>query len=273
MPDTRLAGTRIGVTAARKGRQLADALERRGAETIHAPLLRADRRADDAAVMAQTDTLVAAEPAWFAASTRKGMQLWRDACERHGRIEEVTATLRAARRAARSPKAVAGLGLWGLEPEFVATSETDAEVARWLIEHIDDGDVVGVQRHGLLTGAFEELIARTEVVTVAPYRADPPDDTGPAEELIAEICAGDVDAVAFTSRTAGDNLFAVAEQLGGTTGAEVTDALTGTTAVAAIGPVTGQVFDRRGIPIAVMPERHKTGALIDALCDWADGRA
>lgn len=272
MPTEELAGVRIGVTAARKGEQLAEALQRRGAETVLAPTLRADREADDEIVMTQTDALVDAEPVWFAASTRKGMELWRNICERHGRVDEVRKTLDGARRVARSPKAVAGLGLWGLEPEFTAPSETDAEVARWLIEHIDDGDVVGVQRHGLLTGAFEELIARTEVVTVAPYRMDPPDDTAPIEGLVSAILADEVDAVTFTSRTAADNLFLVAEQMGGETGRQLTEALGTTTAVASIGPVTGQVFDQRGIPIAVMPDRHKNGALVQALCDWAAGR-
>lgn len=269
MTDGPLTGLRVGVTASRKSRQLTEALERRGAEVLEAPLLRADRAADHDAVMDQTDALVEAEPVWFAASTRKGMELWREACEREGRTDEVVAALERARRVARSPKAVGGLGLWGLQPEFTAESETDAEVARWLIEHIDEGDVVGVQRHGLLTGAFEELNARTRVVTVAPYRMDPPDDTAPAEELIAGICDGEVDVVTFTSRTAGENLFVVAGNMGGHIQGELADALGTTTAVAAIGPVTGQVFDQRNIAITVMPERHKTGALVDALCDWA----
>lgn len=270
MADGPLAGLTIGVTASRRGRQLAQMLERRGAEVIEAPLLRADREADHDAVMAQTDALVDAEPRWFAASTRKGMELWRDACEREGRTDEVTKVLEAARRVARSAKAVAGLGLWGLEPEFVADSETDAEVARWLIEHLGGGEAVGVQRHGLLTGAWEELNARTKVVTVAPYRMDPPDDTAPAEKLITGIVGGEVDAVTFTSRTAGENLFVVAGNMGGATEAELADALADTCAVAAIGPVTGQVFDQRNIPIAVMPDRHKTGALVDALADHWD---
>src|SRR5438874_1565589 len=77
----------------------------------------------------------------------------------------------------------------------------------------------------------------------------PPDpDRGvPATELLRALCAGELDAVAFTSAPAVDGLFAVAASLG--LESEVHDALTGAggarVLVAAIGPVTAEALEAR----------------------------
>lgn len=269
-----LAGVHIGITASRRADQLRDALRRRGAQVSVGAMLRADRRTDDATLLAQTDAALTAAPGWFAASTGKGMQLWAEVLERRGRLEAVVAALRGMRTVARGPKAVGGLKAVGLEPEFVAASETDDEVAGWLLQRVGDGEVVLVQRHGVGTGAFRRLAATARVVMVTPYRTDPPDDTGPARRLVDAVCAGEIDVLAFTSRPAAENLFVVAEAMGGETAARLEEALAGEkVAIAAVGPVTAQAFRRRGLPVAIQPDRYRTGALVAAIGRWAAGAA
>lgn len=266
-----MRGLRIGVTGARKARQLAEALERRGAVAVVGPLVTSDLPVDDDVLVAATDRVIQARPEWLAASTGVGMRLWADAARRHGRDEQLRAVLAATRRVARGAKAVGGLAAFGLTPEHTTDEETDAAVVAWLRERCAPGQRVVAQLHGGDASSYATLSDHgVEVLSVRPYVAGRlPEDEQRARDLVRAVAAGELDVVTFTSPAAATNLYALAAQLGEDVAAGVASALGRTVAVAVIGPVTGEVLRRRGVPIAVSPERHRQGELVRALERWS----
>lgn len=264
-------GLRVGVTGARKAPQLAAALERRGAIPIVGPLVTTDLPVPDEELLATTVRVLAAEPRWLSASTGTGMRLWADVAARHGRFDDLRRALAAARRVARGAKAVGGLAAFDLSAEHVTPEETDEAVVSWLADRASPGDRVAAQLHGGDAGAFDRL---TDVgITVLPVRTyvagRHPDDEQRARELVRAVAAGALDVVTFTSPGAARNLFEIAADLGNDVAADVNRALGTTVAVAVIGPVTGEVFRERGVPIAVAPARHRQGELVRALEVWS----
>lgn len=269
-----MEGLRVGVTGARKAAQLAAAFERRGAVPVVGPLVTTDQPVADEEIVTATDAIIAAGPAWVVASTGVGMRLWAEVAERHDRAEALGQVLAGARRVARGAKAVGGLAAFGLRPEHVTEEEIDEAVAGWIIAHAPAGETVAVQLHGGDTGAYDVLAdVGYELLTVRPYVAGrPPEDEARARELIRRIVDGDLDVVTFTSPGAARNLYGLAEQMGADVAASLDDVLGDEVAVAVVGPVTAEVFERRDVPIAVAPERHRQGELVRAVERWAAGR-
>lgn len=269
-----MQGLRVGVTGARKAAQLAAALERRGASTLVGPLVTTDQPAPDADIVRATDAVIAAEPAWLAASTGVGMRLWADVAGRHGRDTQLRRVLAAATCVARGAKAVGGVAALGRRPDHVTDEETDDAVADWLVAHAAAGDTVAVQLHGGEVAAFDPLgEAGIDVVTVRPYVAGRlPEDEARARALVRAITEGQLDIVTFTSPGAARNLYTLAAEMGEATDAALERALGDRVAVAVIGPVTAEVLRDRGVPIAVSPQPHRQGELVRAIERWAAAR-
>lgn len=261
-------GLRVGVTGARKGAELAAALERRGAHVRLGPTLDTVPPADDTRLIAETDAILAADTAWAAASTGEGVRAWAAAADAHGRGDALRALLARVPVAARGPKAVGGLRTLGVDAVFVSPQETDADVASWLCARLAPGDVVAVQAHGADTGAaYQELAAAgARVLRATPYRCALPADPEPAYRLVRTVVAGDVDAVVATSQPAVDNLVTLAGHLD--LAPALVDRLRASVAAAAVGPVTAEAFEAHGMPVAVMPMRFRTADLIRALDAW-----
>ncbi|MCA1845489.1 MAG: uroporphyrinogen-III synthase [Actinobacteria bacterium] len=90
----------------------------------------------------------------------------------------------------------------------------------------------------------------------------------PAAELVGALCAGELDAIAFTKAGEVTGLLDVAASLGQETA--VYDALTNPESpdgvlVAAIGPATAEALERRRIGVAVCPLQPRIPALASAL--------
>lgn len=263
-------GPRVGVTSGRKGAELADALARRGARPVLGPTVGGDRPEPDEAIVAQTDAVLEARPAWLAVSTGVGVRLWAEVAERHGRHEALRETLGATRRLARGAKAVGGLkGALGLAPEWVAEHETDAEVAARLVEEVRPGEHVAVQLHGGPSDAYDVVTdAGATLLGVLPYRSVLPDDTGPARELVEHLLDGRIDLLVFTSPGAVHNLMTIAGEVGDTAPARLRDAVGQDVAVAAVGPVTAGACRQQGLAVSLTPGRARTGDLLRAIEAW-----
>jgi uroporphyrinogen-III synthase len=261
-------GLRVGVTSARKGAELTEALERRGAIVTWGPTVETVPPESDAQLLDETDVILAANPDWVAGSTGTGLRAWVEAADTHGRGAALRALFEKARIVARGPKAVGAFRALGVRPEFVSPQETDADLAAWLGNHVCASDVVAVQVHGADVGhAYTELERRkVTVLRAAPYRCVLPKDQAPAHQLIDQIVSGEVDVVVSTSAPAASNLVRIAADMGQRESLEC--ALRERVAVAAVGPVTATAFERAGIGVSIMPERFRTGDLIRALDSW-----
>lgn len=268
--EVRVTGPRVGVTAARKGDQLATAFERRGARVLHGPTLGGDRPAGDEELAAAVDRLARLRPRWFAASTGMGMRLLGAAAGRTGRRDALVRVLAEATVAARGVKAAGGLGRLDVRPAWTAPDELDSQVETWLAGRARPGDVVAVQVHGARAhpyGGLARVGASVEIL--APYVSAPPDDPMPGTRLVHAVTGGDLDVVTFTSPGAVDGLDGLAHA--GGLGDRVRTALSGPVAVAAVGPVTRRAAERAGYTVTVEPENPRSGALVRDVMTWWHG--
>jgi len=270
-----MAALRVGVTAGRRGGELVEALTRQGARVTWAPTVDAVPAAADT-LQRQTAAVLAARPSWILVTTAEGLNRWVEGTG-HARAE-LLALLASTKVAARGAKATAACRKHGVATVLTSPTERGADLARLVVDLASPGEEVAVVTDGQGSpAALAELaVAGLTLHVVSPYRWTVPAAAGPtagphrsvpAAELLRALCAGELDAVAFTSAPAVDGLFAVAASLGLETA--VHDALTasrgGRVLVAAIGPVTAEALEDRGVGVGVCPLQPRMAALAKAL--------
>lgn len=269
----RLAGLRIGVTAGRRGEELVGALTRLGARVVWGPTVGVVS-APGSALERQTAAVLAARPAWVVVTTAEGLDRWLAAAG--AQQPAVVAALAGAGVAARGAKAAAACRRHGLPSVLTSPAERGVELARLVAARARPGDRVTVLVDGNGSPAVRAELAAAglSVDVVAPYRWTVPaagPETGrcvPAGDLLRGLCAGELDAMAFTSPPAVDGLFAVAAALG--IEPAVHAALAGRgdrrrVLVAAIGPATAEALEERAVGVGVCPLQPRMAALAGAL--------
>ena len=268
-----LTGTRVAITADRKGPELKSSLERLGAEVLWGPTMRAVPPEVDELLEAETSAILTADPQWLVVSTGTGLRAWLDAADRAGHGGDVRALLHRTKVVARGAKGHGALRALDVQPVFVSLVETMDDVCAWLVERVRPEERLAVQVHGgEVVGSLDTLRARlAEVITVAPYRWALPEDLGPATEVVRGIVAGRIDVLAETSAPSCRHLFGIAESLG--LKAELVRALNGDVCVAAVGPVTARAFREAGVAVDVLPQRSRTGDLLRAITAAAAARS
>ncbi len=268
-----MEGARIAVTGSRRGEQLALALERRGALVLRGATLSGDVPAPDGAILADTATILDADPDWLVATTGVGMRVWAEAAERGGVTDDLRRLVAGTRCVARGAKAVGGLVPLGGRPEWTSPNNTDHDVAAWLRPRVRPGQTVVVQLHGAPSSTYDVLSGwGVDLLTVVPYRWELPADRAPAHAVIRAAIGGELDVITFTSAGAVRNLFVLARDLGGDVEAALRQALAGGVAVAAVGPVTAEAVEESGGIVTVVPRRWRTGDLVDAVDSWWERR-
>jgi hypothetical protein len=142
-PADMLRGFRIGVTSDRRSPDLIAALERRGAQVLHAPALTIVPNDHDDSLVAETRRLIAARPEVVLVTTGYGMRRWLEVADAAGLGAELTAALEAARIFARDQRHTAPYALlacWTPRPAtwtprhrwWTRRSQRDCVVAEWL---------------------------------------------------------------------------------------------------------------------------------------------
>jgi uroporphyrinogen-III synthase len=274
-PDgpSQMAGLRVGVTAGRRGNRLVEALTRLGARVVWGPTVEVVP-APAAAVQRQTAAVLSARPAWVIVITAEGLNRWIDTTgDSRAALLELMA---GSKVAARGAKAVAACREHGATRVLTSPTERGVDLARLVIDLAEGGDRVALVADGNGSPAVvaELRAAGLAVDVVAPYRWTVPAATGPvpercvpAADLLRALCAGELDALAFTSPPAVDGLFAVAAALD--IEREVRDALSaggaGRVLVAAIGTATAEALEERQIGVGVCPLQPRIPALASAL--------
>ncbi|MGX5696094.1 uroporphyrinogen-III synthase [Agromyces soli] len=262
-----LEGFRIGVTSDRRSADLIDALERRGAQVLHAPTLRIANASLDEPVIADTRAVIDARPDALLATTAYGVRRWFEVADAAGLGEQLVEALADTAILVRGPKARGGIRAAGLNDTAMSPSETTESLVDTLLATTAAPLTVAVQVHGFLDPAQLDRLrdAGHRVLTVEPYRWTLPDDGDDrVDRLIEAICSGGVDCVTFTSAPAVTALFAAAECTDRL--AAVVAALRGGVVAAAVGPVTAAPLVEAGIR-PIQPERYRMGALIRLVCE------
>lgn len=263
-----LAGRTVAVPESREIEVFASLLERRGARVVRCPLVAILDAPDPAPVLDWSRRLATDALDDLILLTGEGLRRILSCMERHEpalRVQFAEALGRV-RKITRGPKPAKVLRELGMKPDIAAEQPTTAGVIASLRGLSLRGRRVGVQLYG--TEPNRTLVdflagAGAVVATVAPYvYADAADELA-VRNLIDQLRAGRVDAIAFTSSAQIERLIGVASE----EGARLALA---NTLVAAIGPVVADTLRRHGIEARLMPEesfflKPLTSALEEAL--------
>lgn len=257
-----LAGFRIGVTSDRRSGDLIDALERRGAEVLHAPVLKIAPIAEDSELVAETEALIAARPDYLLVTTAYGMRRWIDSADAHGHGDELADVLEHASIHVRGPKARGAVRAAGFDDDGISEDERTSTLVDSVLELGVSGKTVAIQMHGHADlddiRRLEEAGAR--VITVSPYRWVVPEGSAEkVEKLIDAIISGGLDVVTFTAAPAVDALWSAAHEQGRYW--DLIQAFQTNVTAATVGPVTAQPLQSVGIE-PLIPERFRMGAMI-----------
>lgn len=279
--EQHLAGVVVVVTSDRRSGELATALERRGAIIRHSPSLSMTAVEDDADLLDATKRVIADPPDIVVATTGVGFRGWIDAADAHGLAEDLVAVLSRARIVARGPKARGAIQAAGLNADWVAESETSAELAQFLLAEGVEGTRIALQHHGSGADGLDEQFAEAgaDVESLIVYKWGPPADPALLARWAIKAADGEADAIVFTSapgvsawldsfssgadgEPAGDDVSAGAGALERLK-ARCRD---GSLVTVAVGPITAAPLRAVGIE-PVVPKRGRLGALIRELIE------
>lgn len=265
MIDQTLAGCVVLVTADRRASELSAALERRGATVRHAPALGMVPHTDDALLLERTRDLLTDPPDTVVVTTGIGFRGWIEAADAAGVADRLLDVLRATRIVARGPKARGAIQAAGLSADWVAESETSAEIAETLLDEGVAGRDIVIQHHGAGADGLDEAFAAAgaRVRSLVVYRWGPPPDPDLVRESARAVAAGEIDTVVFTSAPGAAAWVTAAREAGvleGVVGRHVS----GGVVFAAVGPVTAKPLVDVGID-PLVPDRGRLGSLVRAV--------
>ena len=268
-----LAGCRILVTAQRRADELGAALVRRGATVVVAPALGMVAQVDEPALLEATRKIIAEPVDVLVVTTGTGFRGWLETAATAGLADDLLSALTHVRLIARGPKAKGALQAAGLRADWVAKSETAAEIADFLLAEGVDQQRIAVQRHGAGDDGLDARLSAggASVTSLEIHRWGPPPDPGLLHEATEDVAAGGYDAVLFTSAPGAAAWLTELRRLGGLD--HVRELVSsGRLLVAAVGPVTAEPLRVAGLEVSV-PERWRMGALVRLLVTELGGRA
>ncbi len=245
-----LIGRTIAVPESRELEVFAALLERRGARVLRCPLVAIRDAPDPQPVLAWCRQFAAGEFDDLILLTGEGLRRLLACIERHEPALQrpFHAALAVVRTITRGPKPAQALREVGVRPHLAAEIPTTAGVIALLRAHDLRGRRIAVQLYGTeanrpLTDFLRAAGAHT--ATVAPYvYADAADDRA-VHAWVAQLVAGGVDAVAFTSSAQVERLVAL------TSAATARIALRATR-VAVVGPLVAATLRRYGVEPSLM---------------------
>ena len=252
------AGNGRPVVALPETRQLnvlAELLERRGASVVRCPMVAILDSPDADSVVGWIRRFIDDPMDLFIIYTGEGVERLLKFAERAEIKDEFIAALARTRKLARGPKPGRALRRVSLKPEIVACAPTTDGVIETLNSLTLENARVGVQLYGRDPNdtLMNYLTPRSGTVDcVAPYVYASEVDDVQVTDLIGRMSAGEIDAIAFTSKSQVDRLRKLARRSG--LGQALDTALAEMT-VAAIGPVVAEQLRGVGVRVDVMPQK------------------
>jgi uroporphyrinogen-III synthase len=261
-----LTGKRIALLEGRLPEELANLVRRHGGEPINVPALRERPLGNTEEVDAFITRLGQGVFQVAIFSTGVGFNTLAREAERLGRLSELLTGLAGVTTVCRGPKPTAALRRHGVAVAVqVQAPYTTAE----LLEALAGLELAGCgvtlvhygERNVPLTAALQARGARLHELCLYEWLL--PADLGPLQQLVQDLIAGRLDAIAFTSQVQVRHLWQVATTLGLVE--PLTQALTTHCLVAAVGPTCAIALTAVGVTPHVVPSHPKMGPMVTAL--------
>lgn len=252
MIDWNLKGKRIAVPEMRELEVFSALLERRGAEVLRCPLVTIYDSPHSAQVLAFAVKLADGGFDDFVLITGEGLTRILSCIDKYepalrARFVEGLAKVRTI---TRGPKPARALRALKIKPHIEATEPTTEGVIASLSQFELRGRRVAVQLYGndpnLTLMRF--LRARAaDITTVAPYVYGNAADDSTVRSLLERMAAGEVDAIAFTSKLQIERLMTQQP-------APLVRRALSRTMIAAVGPIVAESIRSHGFEVASSPE-------------------
>ena len=252
------AGNGRPVVALPETRQLnvlAELLERRGASVVRCPMVAILDSPDADSVVGWIRRFIDDPMDLLIIYTGEGVERLLKFAARAELKDEFIAALARTRKLARGPKPGRALRRVSLKPEIVACAPTTDGVIETLNSLSLENARVGVQLYGRDPNdtLMNYLTPRSGTVDcVAPYVYASEVDDVQVTDLIGRMSAGEIDAIAFTSKSQVDRLRKLARRSGL---GQALDTALAEMIVAAIGPVVAEQLRGVGVRVDVMPQK------------------
>jgi uroporphyrinogen-III synthase len=254
MHGNQFSGRLIAVPETRQLDVFADLLKNRGADVLRCPLVAIHDTPHTASVLAWIERFIAHPPDLFVIYTGEGLDRLLGFADRAGRQAEFLTALGQARKLCRGPKPRRALKRVGLNADIDALAPTTAGI----IDTLRGMDLrqrrMAVQLYGdQPIPELDEFLAAVSIQAdcVAPYVYASAADDERVVELITRLHEGEIDAIAFTSKSQVERLFKLARNRG--LEAQLQTGLA-SSCVAAIGPVVAASLMAAGVAVDSMPE-------------------
>jgi len=252
MPDWNFTGKRIAVPETRELEVFSALLERRGAEVLRCPLVNIHDSPQFGTVLSFCTRLADSGFDDLILLTGEGLRRMLGCIEKHEPAlrPQFVAALAKLRTVTRGPKPARALREVGLKPSIEAPEPTTSGVIQALSTHELSGRRAAVQLYGAdpnlaLMRFLHERGA--DVTTVAPYVYGNAADDATVQALLERMAAGEVDAIAFTSKVQVERLMTQFP-------APLVRRALSRTMIAAVGPVVAESIRSHGFEVASSPE-------------------
>lgn len=268
----KLEGKVVAITGPRKAEEMSVLVQKQGGTAVVRPaqgtMYEGFEHLDQ-----EVDKLIHEPLDWGIWTTGLGLNQLLEAAQEAGKLDALLAKLGAMRHAARGYKTVNALRKLGITPDV----RDDDGSTQGLVRAMDAlggaeawrGQRTALQLHGDPAPVLVQYlhVAGASCVELMPYRHTPP-APGELAQLLQELLAGELDAVALTAAPQVRNLFRYAEEQGCT--AQLLDVFATRTLAAAVGKVTAAALRDEGVARILVPQEERMGALIVALSQWYD---
>jgi uroporphyrinogen-III synthase len=249
-----LQGRTVALAEGRQLEELADMLAKEGATPLRCPMVSILDAPEAGPVQAWLAELVAGQFSHVILLTGEGLRRLLGFADREGKRDALVAALAKTRTVTRGPKPVGALREIGLTPTVVAGTPTTEGVIKALQAEDLRGRTIGVQLYAPENAALVDFLRSVGATArpVLPYVYAPAADGERVADLIAQLAAGGVDVLVFTSSPQVDRLYEVATQRG------LEDKLRQAlqhVKVAAVGPVVADNLRGRGARVDICPEQ------------------
>jgi uroporphyrinogen-III synthase len=265
--DLALAG-RVAAVPEAPQLDVASLLERRGASVLRCPLVGIEDSADTEAVVAWIKRRLAAPDDLIVFYTGEGIERLLGFARRAGLEGAFVAALAKAPKLTRGPKPKRALRRLDLTAEFEAADPTTPGLVAAAAAIALPTGRVAIQ---LYSGTQDPLLVEhfrsrgVEPDCIAPYVYASAAEDEQVAQLIDELDAGRVDAIAFTSKAQVQRLLRLARER------HLEPALRqglARTRVAAVGPVVGTELERAGVRVDAIPEdSYSMKPLVTSVCE------
>jgi uroporphyrinogen-III synthase len=262
------AGLRVLSLESRRAKEIETQIRRLNGDAFVAPSVQERALVDHSDALRFVDDLESGKFDLVICMTGAGLAFLREVTSAHMPAERLPAALRRVTIVCRGPKPVPVLRAMDV-PVHVIVPEPNTwkEIVEAVASRAERR--IAVQEYGRpnleMNRALEKLGAH--VTPIAIYRWELPDDIAPLEEAARRLAAGAFDVVLFTSSVQLDHLFEVSRTLG--IEKEVTDTLRDQVAIASVGPVMTATLESYGLPVDIIPNHPKMGALVKAAAESA----